>query len=125
LPHHLSYCVKNATEIIQDIRVPEAEDREAPRPEPTITTHVVIALYMLTAISFHDDPPLEGDEVNNETADRDLAAEFYVRKPPIAQSTPELALGIGHVLAQESISLATLTRRRALRVATLSRKGRG
>jgi len=70
---------ENGLRTCQDIRIPEAENREAACPEPAVSSRVATTvpwLPMLTPIQFNDDPGPIGDEIHDVRTDRYLAAEL-------------------------------------------------
>lgn len=59
----------------------------------------------MTAIEFHDHPPLHAAEVNNVRPDRMLATELNTELMP-SQTHPEFTLGVGLLTTQPPCAIA-------------------
>ncbi|GLQ10214.1 hypothetical protein GCM10007913_21460 [Devosia yakushimensis] len=123
----------------EDIVVPDAEKAEALGFQIGIATGVVSGFGVLAAVEFDDEMAFKTDEVRNEITDGQLAAEFEIREPPVAEEYPALGFRFGRLVThgfgkatQPGQLCATpfgsgMTGRRPLTrpSGTLSLKGRG
>ncbi|HEU0223458.1 MAG TPA: hypothetical protein VFR34_14775 [Paracoccaceae bacterium] len=94
------YGLDHAVEIREDVGIPEAEHAEAARGEPGIPG-LVSRPAMLAAFDFDDEGAAEIDEIDDEAADRRLAAEMgaqgVVGDP---EPTPDAPLRLRHAIAK-------------------------
>src|SRR5882724_1078325 len=104
----------DAVEVVEDLLVREAKDAEALAFEPGCPGLVLVnSCFMRGAVDLDDQAGRQADEVNDVAAEAVLAAEAAVAELLAAELLPELALGVGLVLAQEldlSIHPRTLQR---------------
>ena len=66
--------------IEKDVVVPETQNSKFAIPEVGIACAVVQAFRVLTAISFHNKPLVESNEINDPRPDRNLVPEFNAFK---------------------------------------------
>jgi len=95
---------EHAFEIRQNVIVPEAHYRESLTPKPLIARRVGGFARVLPAVHFDYDTLLEREKVCHVRSNRNLPPELGGGKASIAQQVPELALGVGHAMAQRSCS---------------------
>jgi hypothetical protein len=86
-----------ACRVLENLAIPEPQDREAARDQPSVSGLVVIALGMLAAINFNDQFVLETDEIDNVAAQQLLTAEFELAEAAVAQETPHPLLGFSRL----------------------------
>jgi hypothetical protein len=89
----------DAIEIRQNVIVPEAQNGEAFTAEPVVAGGIGSLSRMLTTVNFDHNSLLEGQEVRDIAAERNLPPELGAGESPVAKQVPELALGIGHATA--------------------------
>ena len=137
------YRVCNASNVGQNVTIPESQYGEALGLQPVITLRIFAAVGMLAAVCFDDQAMREAGKINNiAVIDNELPPPFKMFEPAVTEQVPKLAFGVSRVRAHvsrtfdeqcaSSLSLReSLVRRRrgatphpALR-ATLSRKERG
>jgi hypothetical protein len=91
----------NAIEILQHVVIPETKHVE------TLTLQVrgsgrVALNRMLAAINFDNQASLGTQKVNDISIDLHLATESKTRELAITKDAPQIALGVGRILAKRS-----------------------
>jgi hypothetical protein len=100
----LPNCLQHAFNILEDIVVPEAQDREAIRFERHRARSISIdRKVVLASIEFDNEPSLEACKVQDEITVRVLAAELAAFDLTAAQALPKPMLGIGWRVAQTTL----------------------
>jgi hypothetical protein len=94
---------ENALEIAQNVVIPKTDDMV-----PAFFQHRRAlsvgsgALPMLTAINLDDQFPIQSDEVDNKTCERNLPLKFDAIELTGAEPRPKETLRLGGILAQSS-----------------------
>gem|GEM_PF-5622329 len=102
----LSYSLKNACRILQDVIIPKANNPEPSRFEkPGSFAIIGNGAGMLATINFNNEFFLNRRKVNDINPDGKLSPEFNIGKPPVAQFPPETPFSISHILTQLTRSL--------------------
>jgi hypothetical protein len=84
----------DTAEVLEDVLIRDAKDREASGDEPCVALRVSLDLpFMDGAIRLHDQGGLFAEEVDDERPNRLLPAELEASEPAPAQERPEAALG--------------------------------
>jgi hypothetical protein len=91
----------DAIDILEHIIVPKANEPEALAFQVGSSTGIAFRR-MLAAVDLDDQTLLSAAKIDNVTADFDLTAKFQVLVLPGAERIPQLALGVGGVLAKRS-----------------------
>ncbi len=88
--------LENAVQIVEDLVVPDADDRVSGGSKIGVTDPIPHAFRVLSAIDLDDQPCFLADEIDDVWADRHLSAELPSREPSISHGEPEFPFGIGH-----------------------------
>lgn len=89
------YRFEYAFHVLGQVIVPESQDAEAAQIQFGITLPVAIALVVLNAVEFDDQPAFEADEIRDRVSDRHLSSELQAAEPPAAEFRPEAGFGHG------------------------------
>jgi len=95
-------CFKYAVEISYHIIIPKAQNTIAMFAEPCIPDDIALAVCVLTAINFNDEPMLATEKVSDITTDRLLANELEAVHFACAKPPPEFGFGNRGILAKPS-----------------------
>ena len=97
--------VSNASGVLQNLVIPETQDRVALRRQPCVPNGVLPALGVLRAVAFDDQQPFEAGEVDDVRSDRHLPTPFQASQPSTAYEQPELSLHLGPVRTEPTRAL--------------------
>src|SRR5690606_17131199 len=91
--------VGDALGIGGEVGIPDADCGEALLGERGVAMFVGRAVCVLAAVELDDQAAGIADEIGDEGADRDLAAEFIFSETAVLEEKPEFLLGLGGVAA--------------------------
>jgi len=94
---------QNTVSIGRHVRIPEAEDTIAVRPEHLVTHPVSHTVGVLASIHFDDELLIPASKIHDEGSDCFLADKFKSAQPTVTQREPQFGLGIGGLSSQTSL----------------------
>jgi hypothetical protein len=83
----------NRSSLLQDVVIPEAEDRVALRTHEFVAVAVIGAVGVLGAVYFDDERLFTATKISEISADRELTREFIAAKLSALQFEPQHRLG--------------------------------
>jgi hypothetical protein len=87
---------EHTLEILEDVVVPESQHKKFVGHEPPIAAGIAGGVGVLAAVHFDHDARVATNKISNERTDRHLPTKLEIRKSPVTESVPKLALGICH-----------------------------
>lgn len=92
----IQYCYQDPLDILQHLVVPKTHDREALRPEPSISRSIFFSLFgMLSTVYLNDQLPIQANKIDNISSQRLLSSEFHPAKLFSSQRSPQQSFRIG------------------------------